>query len=307
MTTRNFFFTLTFLLAVFSMNAQTVTDVNGNVYQTVVIGRQVWMAGNLKAISYRDNTSIPKVPNNTQWSNLTAGAYCWYNNDSLTYSQVYGALYNWKTVESGKLCPAGWHVPAKAEYDSLSSYLGGSAIAGGKMKETGTSHWDSPNTGATNSSGFSSVPGGYRNVAGTFDNLRSFGYYWTATESSATNAIHMLMLNSASQLNDYGAGKLNGYSVRCLRDLLTTVDERNNHQEFRIYPNPFKFSATVNLTTTNAVVVVYNLYGQKVRELNHFSTDKVVFSRDNLPEGIYFMYLIQDYQIIARDRFIIAD
>ena len=304
---RGYLFVLLFIVTGFSIEAQTVTDVNGNVYPTVVIGRQVWMSENLRAWSYRDNTIIPKVTGNTQWGNLTTDAYCWYSNDSLTNSKVYGAMYNWKTVESGKLCPSGWHVPTRAEFDSLTAYLGGSSVAGGKLKESGTSHWDSPNTGGTNSSGFKGVPGGYRNIAGIFDNVRSFGYYWTSTQSSSTDAYHVLLSNSAAELYYYGASKVNGYSVRCLRDLLTTVEERNSNQEFRIYPNPFKFSATIYLTTTNADVVVYNLYGQKVRELDHFSSEKIEFRRGNLPEGIYFMYLIQDHKIIAKDRFIIAE
>ena len=137
-----------------------VTDLMGmftirNHWHTGLDGR------NLKTTKYNDGTSIPNVTNDTSWSNLTTGAYCWYNND-VSYKNPYGALYNWYAVNTGKLAPKGWHVPSDAEWTTLITYLGGESIAGGKLKEAGTTHWLSPNTEATNSTGFSALPGGRR-------------------------------------------------------------------------------------------------------------------------------------------------
>lgn len=138
----------------------TVTDVDGNVYQTIGIGSQFWIAENLKTTKYNDGTSIPLVTDNRDWSLLFTPAYCWYNNDEINNKITYGALYNWYTLNTGKLCPSGWHVPNNTEWAVLASYLGGPEVAGGKMKVPGTDYWNSPNTGATNSSGFSAFPGG---------------------------------------------------------------------------------------------------------------------------------------------------
>ena len=137
----------------------TVTDIDGNVYKTIVIGTQTWMAENLKVTNYNDSNSIPLVMDNSEWVALRKDAFCWYNNSEDTYKKVYGALYNAYTVSEGKLCPAGWHVPSVTEWETLCTYLGGDTVAGGKLKSTIV--WNSPNTGADNSSGFTALPGGY--------------------------------------------------------------------------------------------------------------------------------------------------
>ena len=122
-----------------------VQDIDGNNYLTVTIGTQIWMAENLRTTKYNDGTAIPLVTDNTTWANLTTPAYCWYNNDAKTNGSTYGALYNWYSVNTKKLCPTGWHVPNDTEWTTLTTYLGGTAVAGGKLKETGTAHWYSPN------------------------------------------------------------------------------------------------------------------------------------------------------------------
>lgn len=138
----------------------TVTDYDGNVYQTVLIGDQCWMMENLKVTHYRNGDPIPHVTDGVTWGNLTSGAYCNYNNDEGNVA-TYGRLYNWYAVDDSRnIAPAGWHVPSDAEWQTLVDYLGGDAVAGGKMKEAGTTHWASPNTGATNESGFTALPGG---------------------------------------------------------------------------------------------------------------------------------------------------
>ena len=151
----------------------TVVDIDGNVYHTVTIGTQVWMVENLKTTKYNDGTAIPLVTDSAAWDELTTPGYCWYNNDSATYKNPYGALYNWYAVSTGKLAPTGWHVPTDSEWAVLTTYVGntyygGLDSAGGALKSTDKTYWLSPNTGATNSSGFSALPGGFRDYVGTF-------------------------------------------------------------------------------------------------------------------------------------------
>lgn len=122
----------------------TMTDQEGNVYKTITIGTQTWMAENLRTTTYNDGTVIPNVTDNDEWADLSTPAYCWYDNDSATYAQTYGALYNWYTVATDSLCPTGWHVPTDAEWTILTDTLGGLTIAGGLLKETGTTHWTAP-------------------------------------------------------------------------------------------------------------------------------------------------------------------
>ena len=196
----------------------TIEDVDGNTYHMIKIGSQWWTVENLKVTQYRDGSSIPNVTDNTTWNGLSSGARCYYNNDSVTYAATYGAFYNWYTVvDSRNLCPVGWHVPSYVEWATLVTYLGGNTVAGGKLKETGTTHWSSPNTGATNESGFTALAGGYRTgVSST--GLGSYGDYWTSTTVSSSNAWYVgLSYNSAA----YGASnysKTLGISVRCVRD-----------------------------------------------------------------------------------------
>ncbi len=205
--------------ATFTTVQSTVNDVDGNYYNVITIGTQVWMGENLKTTRYKNGEAIPKVTNGTEWSNLTAPGYCWYNNNEGTYKNVYGALYNWYTVNTGKLCPTGWHVPTDAEWTILSTYLGGESVAGGKLKETGTTHWMSPNLGASNESVFTALPDGDRSSSGTFYNIRYQGYWWSSTEGlSMTTAFNRPISNLSWTFYRYNHDKILGFSVRCLRD-----------------------------------------------------------------------------------------
>ncbi|MBA7528679.1 hypothetical protein ES705_20867 [subsurface metagenome] len=193
-----------------------VTDYDGNYYNIVEIGSQVWMAENLKTTKYNDGTAIPLVTDPTTWINLTTPGYCWYDNNEANYKNTYGALYNWYTVNIGKLCPTGWHVPTDAEWSTLIDYLGGESVAGGKLKETGTIHWNSPNTGATNETGFKALPGGLRSVA--FYDIGYYGRWWSATEQDAASAWIRVLANGNGIVFSSNNGKSAGFSVRCLRD-----------------------------------------------------------------------------------------
>ena len=188
----------------------------GQVYNTVLIGNQCWLKENLKTTKYRDGSAIPNVTDKTAWSNLTTGAYCNNNNDE-NNSITYGRLYNWYAVETGNLCPSGWHVPFDWEWTTLTDYLGGINVAGGKLKETGTTHWWKPNIGATNESGFTGLPGGHRAVGGYFT-IGGGGCFWSASSSISSSAwIRALDYNKSRGIRGQGQ-KQNGFSVRCLKD-----------------------------------------------------------------------------------------
>jgi uncharacterized protein (TIGR02145 family) len=197
----------------------TVRDIDGNVYHTVTIGSQVWMVENLKTTKYRNGDPIPNVTDNTAWSNLTTGAYCNYNNNS-DNATTYGRLYHWYAVtDSRNIAPAGWHIPTDAEWTTLTTYLGGENVSGGKLKETGTAHWLSPNTGATNETGFTSLPGGYRSNYGAFYDIGHIAYWWSSTESSMTTAwCRSMYYNTSNVLRSGGLKENAGFSVRCVKD-----------------------------------------------------------------------------------------
>ena len=211
-----------FGLCLLEIQAQTVTDIEGNVYKTVTIGTQTWMAKNLKTTNYNDGKAIPLVADNAAWTNrdsiaLTNPAYYWYNNDS-TYKNPYGELYNGYAVKTGKLCPTGWHVPTDTEWSELTTYLGGEDVAGGKLKESGTSHWETPNYGATNESGFKALPGGYRSMDGIFNIINNGGSWWTSTDFN-TERIWIRGMNTNIEHVFKGPDeKPEGFSVRCLKD-----------------------------------------------------------------------------------------
>lgn len=205
----------------------TVTDIDGNVYRTIAIGAKnggvakVYLAENLRVYNFNDGTNIPMVSDNTEWSNLATPGKCVFNN-TLNYAGVYGFLYNWYAVNSGKLCPTGWHVATNQEWTELTDYLGGLDVAGGKLKEKGTSHWVSPNTGATNESGFTAMPGSIRyGHNGQYAPIMGGnGSYWTSTAvTSEEDMAHARVF----LYNDAGVGipytdKKAGLSVRCIKD-----------------------------------------------------------------------------------------
>jgi uncharacterized protein (TIGR02145 family) len=224
----------------FTCGTSTVSDIDLNAYATVSIGTQCWTKENLKVTKYNDGSAIPL--NNTYtsgevstvWQGLTTGAYTIYGNESSTGANAtnYGFLYNWYAVkgifttgviastDTLKICPLGWHVPTDAEWTTLVTYLNTVAptgSVGGKMKST-SSLWNSPNTGADNSSGFSALPGGFRSSLGSFGSIRSYDYFWSASEYDSSNAWFRGLYNYLRNVDRYFLDKSVGASVRCLRD-----------------------------------------------------------------------------------------
>jgi uncharacterized protein (TIGR02145 family) len=196
---------------------------------SVTIGTQIWQSKNLDVPTYRNGDAIPKVTDATQWANLTTGAWCWYNNDSATYAATYGRLYNWYAVADPRnICPTGWHVPTHAEWTVLTDYLGGWTVSGGKMKSTGTQYWQSPNTDATNESGFSGLPGGNRGSNGPFNDVGTNGYWWSSTEGDTYFAWYRYLGYGSGYVYSYSNSKTSGFSVRCLRDNSLGIFEISN-------------------------------------------------------------------------------
>jgi uncharacterized protein (TIGR02145 family) len=200
-----------------------ITDVEGNVYRTVEIGGQCWMAENLATETYGDGSAIPTGLSPPAWASTTSGAFAVYGGDP-SNKGIYGLLYNWYAVADPRsICPAGWHVPTDGEWTELTDHLGGEPIAGGPMKTTGTlgagtGLWSAPNTGATNSSGFSGLPGGYRNLFGVYSLLGNDGYWWSATESATSNAWSRRLVEVNPNVYRFAYNKVYGFSVRCVRD-----------------------------------------------------------------------------------------
>jgi len=199
-----------------------ITDSEGNTYKTIYIGTQQWMAENLKVSKYSDGTTIPNITDNNQWENLSTGAWCYYDNNSANNAK-YGKLYNWYAVSKStngnkNVCPTGWHVPTDAEWTVLTDCLGGEIVAGGKMKEVGSTSWYSPNSDATNTSLFTGLPGGSRNLNGDYSYIGGYGNWWSSTEYVTEDAWDRFLYSYHGTAGRNSNSKGDGFSVRCLRD-----------------------------------------------------------------------------------------
>lgn len=185
----------------------------------VTIGTQIWTGCNLNVSKYRNGDSIPEVTDPTAWAALTTGAWCYYNNDSAN-GPIHGKLYNWYAVNDPRgLAPFGYHVPSDEEFTTLTTFLGGATVAGGKMKESGLDHWLTPNTGATNESGFTGIPGGFRQpVFGDFTSLNLNLFLWSSTEVFTNNAYNLNLIYNSNESFRRNDDKVYGFSVRLIKD-----------------------------------------------------------------------------------------
>lgn len=209
-------------------DCETVTDIDGNMYKTVKIGNQIWMAENLRVSRYRNGDLIPNVKNNGDWEKLETGGWC-NNDNNPAYDAEYGKLYNWFAVDDVRgLAPEGWHVPSDVELTILVNYLGGETVAGGKLKEKGTIHWNSPNVGATNETYFNALPGGNRFKDGEYYEVGEDGSWWTCTNDDTYNAWYFILTNEYCDEDRNSSSKQQGLSVRCIKnienDTVTDID-----------------------------------------------------------------------------------
>jgi uncharacterized protein (TIGR02145 family) len=195
-----------------------IADADGNVYNTAIISDRIWMTENLKTTKYNDTTPISLVTENSVWSTLSTPGYCWYNNDAVSNRLVYGGLYNWYAVNTGRLCPMNWHIASDIEWTAFTDFMAGEINAGGRLKESGTSHWLSPNTGATNDFGFTALPGGIRDITGVFGNVRIDGNWWSSTQLNTVTAWSRNINYNAGNINRNNSGKSSGFSVRCVKN-----------------------------------------------------------------------------------------
>jgi uncharacterized protein (TIGR02145 family) len=286
---------LSFCLTVLAQ--QTVADFDGNIYETITIGEQVWIKENLKSIHYTDGSLIPEVVA--------------YNNDE-SLAAIYGLLYSWDAAMNGStqpgiqgVCPCDWHVPTDEEWTILEDFLGGSGVAGGKMKEVGTDHWLPPNTGATNSSGFTGLPAGefdaYFNP-NKFWLLHTAAVFWTSTQTNQSQALERYLSHDNAACGRLPWYKVMKYSIRCIKDSPTEINNKEiNHYEYKLnqnYPNPFNPITTIEYIISEPGIVlvkVFNVLGNDIATLVHENQSagkhKVEWNAKGFPSGVYFFQL----------------
>lgn len=279
------------------LHAQTVTDFDGNLYNAVPIGTQVWLKENLKVTHYKNGEVIPNVPSNTTWLSLTTGACCNYQNNA-SYAPTYGILYNWFAVNDSRgICPTGWHVATDAEWTTLTDLLGGETVAGGKLKEAGTLHWPSPNTGATNEVDFTALGGGYRSNTASYIGFGGIGSWWCSTESSIANAWARGIFNDAVNVDRGGYyEKIMGFSVRCLMDQATGIIDQNFRDKNLFYPNPAEDRIFFNCCGNQKIdIKIFNVLNECVlqKSLNESSNEIDIHS---LATGLYVIEINNTYE-----------
>jgi uncharacterized protein (TIGR02145 family) len=295
--------------------ADTVTDIDGNIYQTVTIGTQVWTASNLKVIHYNNGDSIPFViATENTWTGLTSGASCAYDNNPSNIA-TYGLMYNWyATVDTRNLAPAGWHVPSDVEWKELELFLGmpqdrvdgtgyrGGSPIGAKLKEVGSVHWNCSNPGATNEYGYTAIPGGCMDNRPVFTELGNYAFFWASSEFSdgSTAAWARDLPCTLPYVGRGGYAKDYGGSVRCIRDTPAHADGGNSNlpDEFRLiqnYPNPFNAQTIIRYTlpvASNVSIDIFDITGRKIETLlsekQQVGAHSIIWNAKDRASGVYF-------------------
>jgi len=288
-------------MAVFS---QTVTDYDGNVYETITINEQVWMKDNLRALHYADGSEITDI-------------YTYEGIDN--YVDTYGYLYTWNaamnnltTTKAQGACPDGWHIPDRSEWNALFTFLGGKSVAGGKLKETGTDNWTDPNTGASNSSGFSARGAGEKAGSyqlGVYQYFKDVVLYWSSNMYTSEGAYYYAIMNDKEEVREIKFYRDYAYSVRCIQDEAPTSVSEQVNSKLHCYPNPFSFSTTITLPghSEKCDISVYNTIGQKVDCSFEQHDNNLIIHRNNLNAGLYFYKIRNNNKEINTGSFTIID
>ena len=292
------------LLSIFdsskNANSQTVTDIDGNVYNQVTIGTQTWLKENLTVTKYKNGDLIgTTVPDTLDISGQTEPKYQWPSGGKDSTLALYGRLYTWyAATDSRNICPSGWHVHTKDELMTLINYVCGIDSAGGKLKEMGTSHWTSPNTGADNSFGFSDLPGGYRNPSWNprYLGVGSGGFWWSSSIFFSTYGNQLNIDNDNADIKavtNNGNAMNSGLSIRCLMGGTTGIDNRSFPSPFKLSPNPGsgKFYIEISNRSDNKIdVQVFNLLGEVIYSTSNFNQkNSNEMDLSSFPKGIYFV------------------
>lgn len=285
------FLTILLIWIFAASKAQTVMDIDSNVYKTVIIGNQMWIAENLKTTRFSDGSPIENIILDSVWATSKSAAFCYYENDS-TYKNEYGNLYNfYSVIDSRNVCPKGWHVPTLDEWNTLIEFLGGDSVAGGKMKEAGQSHWVWGNVGGDNSSGLTVIPAGYRyGQNGGFNGLKGNGAIWTSTSSSDTTSIAKYFYPGSASIGHLDNINSYGRNIRCLSNTNVGLKEIIRQDDILIYPNPSKGIINVNFETVpkDFSLEVFDSNGRKVRV---FKNEKSI-DISELPKQSYFLKIV---------------
>lgn len=300
--------------------AQTVVDIDGNVYNTVIIGFQTWMKENLRTTRFNDGTTVPLVMDNADWTALTSSGSCTYNNTTNTETiNMYGILYNWYSVNTNNICPVGWHVPSDSEFTEFEIFLQNNGYNYDGSSDTDNdrttnnkiaislaalTNWNSATDEGSigsngysayrNKTGFTALPGGYRGNDGSFIGMGYNLAYWTSSDFNANNAWFRSM--DYANLGPYRSNisKVDGFSVRCLKDITTSINMAETN-EISIYPNPSKDRLFIkDITPANYSIEILNSNGKQIIKKEN-SPNSVDIS--NLKSGLYFIKILNSGKI----------
>ncbi len=290
---RNLLFGTMIALLAFASHSQTVTDIDGNTYNTVTIGTQTWMKENLKTTHFNNGVEIATT--STGASNDPASVYQWPYEEDPANIDIYGRLYTWYVVDhENNVCPADWHVPSDSEWTELSNYLGGEAVAGTKMKEEGTTHWSVTDAAVDNSSGFTGLPGGFRGNTNAFNNISSMANFWSSTpfgsESFPRGNTFNLQSGSNALSPSVAVGQC-GLSVRCVKDLLAGTADLFPEDKLRVFPNPATDQVKVSFEGIETLQMsIYDVAGALVFQ-QQLTNPTNLIDIEFLPQGIFIIKL----------------
>jgi uncharacterized protein (TIGR02145 family) len=286
----------------FKSNAQTIVDIDGNIYNSVTIGAQTWMQENLKTTRFNNGIAIPTT--SLPVTNDTTILYQWSYNQDTNNINIYGRLYTWNVIYSNNnVCPNGWRVPNNLDWEALSNFLGGGSIAGGKMKEMGTVHWLVTDSTVNNSSGFTGLGSGSRGNPSGFSNINQSGSFWSSTPFGSIGSfprgnVFSLVAQNSSFINSVSVAN-NGKACRCIKDETTGIDNSSFQNEIQIFPNPATNRITVSLEEIrNYHLSIFDLLGNTLHQQKLI--DKINYIEiDFLPKGTYLIKLITENHVVS--------